>query len=90
MKGSGEGFQLIGNALGEGWDDREPVTPLNCPKTYISSACQQTIYALRTCPLKLGEKDACKDPVDCTKMALKLGLYHVAAGGMRSEGGGGY
>lgn len=72
-----EGTQLINDWLSEGWDASRPVDPLNCPRFYVSSACQNLIYALRTWTGQDGEKGASKDPVDCLKGAAKLGIEWV-------------
>jgi len=72
-----DGTQKINDWLTEGWDDQKPVDPLNCPKFYVSTACANLIYALRTWTGLDGEKGASKDPIDCLKGAAKLGLeYH--------------
>ena len=83
-----DGTQLINNWLTEGWDDRRPVDPLNCPKFYVSRACPNLIYALRTWTGLDGEKGASKDPIDCLKGGAKMGLEHYEKEFRWSEGRG--
>lgn len=86
-----DGTQLINDWLTQGWNHKEPVTPMNCPKLYISRACENLIWALRTYTGADGEKGACKDPIDCLKGAAKMDIEYVAPGAMGSYGGwGGY
>jgi hypothetical protein len=77
-----EGKQLINNWLCEGWNPREPVTPLNCPRTYVSKSCSNLIWSLRVWTGLDGEKGASKDPIDCLKMAAKMDLVHLPHGAM--------
>jgi hypothetical protein len=63
-----------GSTLINDWLDyavEEKVTALNCPRLYVSRECQNVIYALREWTGADGEKGACKDPIDCLKMAAK-------------------
>lgn len=86
-----EGKQLINAWLADGWNVREPVTPLNCPRTYVSRACANVIWSLRTWTGNDGEKGASKDPVDCLKMAAKMDLLHKPRGHLAGVGSwGGY
>jgi hypothetical protein len=82
-----EGTQLINDWLTRGWDANQPVTPLNCPQFYVSAACENLIWSLRTYTGADGEKGACKDPVDCLKAAAKLALRHLPKGSLGSYGG---
>ncbi len=84
-----EGKQLINDWLHEGWNSKEPVTPMNCPKFYVCSECENTIWALRTYTGADGEKGACKDPIDVLKGLAKLAIRHIAPGQLGSAGGGG-
>lgn len=85
-----EGTQLINDQLTEGWDPRKPRDPLNCPKLLIDRSCENLIYALRTWTGADGEKGATKDPIDCLRGAVKLGLVWFEPGRPRTRGGGGY
>lgn len=69
-----EGTQLIRDWLTRDWNPDEPVTPLNCPRFYVSAHCSNLIYALKNWTGEDGEKGACKDPIDCLKAAAKLGM----------------
>ena len=69
-----EGTQIINDWLSEGWNADKPVDPLNHPRFFVSSACANLIYALRTWTGADGEKGATKDPIDCLKWAAKLTL----------------
>ncbi len=85
-----EGTQLINDWISNGWDPTQPLTPLNCPNFYVSSACQNLIYSLRTWTGLDGDKGASKDPIDCLRGAAKRGLDHYTADALSSRGGGSY
>jgi hypothetical protein len=85
-----EGKQWINDWLSQGWDPSQPVTPMNCPKFYVSSACQNLIWSLRTWTGADGIKGASKDPVDCLKGPAKMGIDYRPRGELRSYGGGSY
>lgn len=85
-----DGTQLINDWLTDGWDAEQPVTPLNCPRFYVSTDCPNLIYALRTWTGLDGEKGASKDPIDCLKGAAKRGLDFVDTTKPRVRGGGCY
>lgn len=59
------------------YNPREPITALvNEPKLFISSACENTIWAMSNYTAHDGAKAACKDPVDCMRyLALKKCIY---------------
>lgn len=73
-----EGTQMINDWLTRDWDPDAPVTPLNCPRFYVSTRCQNLIYSLQNWTGEDGEKGACKDPIDCLKAAAKLGMMEQA------------
>jgi hypothetical protein len=83
-----EGKQWVNNWLTGGWNPAEPVTPLNCPKFYISSRCQNLIWSLRTWTGMDGLKGASKDPIDCLKGLAKMDIRHLPPGALGSYGGG--
>ena len=83
-----EGKQWINNWLTQGWNPNEPVTPLNCPKFYVSEDCQNLIWSLRTWTGIDGLKGASKDPIDCLKGPAKMDIRWVARGALGSYGGG--
>ena len=83
-----EGKQWVNNWLTMGWNPSEPVTPLNCPKFYVSDRCENLIWSLRTWTGADGMKGASKDPIDCLKGLAKMDIRHLAAGALGSYGGG--
>jgi phage terminase large subunit-like protein len=85
-----EGTQLINDWLTMGWDDSRPVDPLNCPQIYVSAACENLIWSLKTWTGQDGEKGASKDPVDCLKAAAKMRLWEMLPGSVTCTGGGSY
>lgn len=86
-----DGVQLINNWLVEGWNPKEDLTPMNCPRIYISEECENLIWALRTYTGADGDKGACKDPIDCLKGAAKQDIQYIKPGSLGSYGGwGGY
>lgn len=83
-----EGIELIQEALE--YNQETPLTMENCPRLYVSSACKNLIYALRTYTGADGEKGATKDPIDCLKYAFKRELIHVEDTMLEVTGGGSY
>lgn len=88
-----EGTQLLNNWLRDGWDNNQPVTPMNCPKFYVNmggdhadprlrAGCQNIIWALKTWTGADGEKGASKDPVDVLKGLAKLDIRHIVPGSL--------
>lgn len=63
-----EGVQLIVDALD--FDRSRPLGLGNRPRLYISSDCENLLYALRTWTGADGNKGATKDPVDCLRYLL--------------------
>lgn len=83
-----EGKQWVNNWLTEGWNPKLPITPLNCPKFYVSSECANLIWSLRTWTGLDGLKGASKDPIDCLKGLAKMDIRYLPAGALGSYGGG--
>jgi len=83
-----EGKQWVNNWLTAGWNPAEPVTPLNCPKFYVSRKCENLIWSLRTWTGVDGLKGASKDPIDCLKGLAKMDIGHLPPGALGSYGGG--
>ena len=52
------------------YDTSRLVDRENRPKLYISADCQNTISALQDYTNEGGREEACKDPIDCLRMAL--------------------
>lgn len=59
------GLQLISNKLA--YDDTVPISSVNAPKLYISSNCENMIFAMQEYTAKGGREEATKDPVDCLR-----------------------
>jgi hypothetical protein len=83
-----EGIGWVNNWVNDGWDANAPVTPMNMPQWFVSSACPNTIWAMHCWTGEDMEKGACKDPVDCLKGLAKSEIRHMAAGALGSYGGG--
>lgn len=75
-----EAQQWVNDWICGGWNPQEEVTPLNCPKWYISERCANTIFALKLWTGFDKEKGACKDPIDCLKGLSKTGIEYLAPG----------
>lgn len=73
------------------YDPGQPIAALlNEPMLYVSSACENAIWALSNYTAHDGPKAACKDPVDCVRyMALKKCVY-VQASALKGIAGGGW
>ena len=83
-----EGKQWVNNWVSAGWNPQAPVTPLNCPKFYVSAECENLIWSLRTWTGLDGLKGASKDPIDCLKGLAKMDIRYLPAGALGSYGGG--
>ena len=55
----------------------EEVSVLNEPKLYVSEACKNLIYSLRTWTNADGDKGASKDPVDCLRYGILMDPIYV-------------
>lgn len=82
-----EGKSYINDMLLRGWDETAPVTPLNCPKFYVSEACPNLIWSLKTWTGLDGQKGKSKDPIDCLKWAAKLKIWENIPGVVEVTGG---
>lgn len=60
-----EGIELVNDALD--YDPTEKLGLLNEPRLYISSECQNLIFALKTWTGKDAKHGASKDPIDCVR-----------------------
>ena len=73
------------------YNQEEEVCPiLNEPKLYISSACQNLVWALQNYTGHDGEKAACKDPIDCLRYMATDDCEYIDPAAMRTAGGGSY
>ena len=84
-----DGLEMIKQAL---YVDRErALDPLtNFPKLFVSSSCQNLIWALQNFTGRDGQKGACKDPIDCLRDLFTSGLEFQSPEMYGSSGGGSY
>lgn len=84
-----DGLELIKQAL---WIEREkPLDPImNFPRLFVSTKCQNLIWALENFTGRDGQKGACKDPIDCLRDLFTSGLEYVNESTYGSRGGGSY
>ena len=83
-----EGVKLVESALA--WNEQKPLDFLNRPKLYVSTDCQNIIWALKNWTGADGQKGACKDFVDLVRYPLLKRCTHVGADRWETEGGGHY
>jgi len=84
-----EGVQFINDWLA--YDTGKPVDFTNRPTLRINKENLNSIFAMKVWTGLDGQKGACKDPIDCTRMAaLKHICYMNEQRAMRSAGGGCY
>ena len=72
------------------YDERAPVSVLNCPKWYAVEDCEQSIKSYQEYTGAGGEKDALKDPMDCDGYFVKDDCGYVAPQAMKIRRGGYY
>lgn len=73
------------------WDTSQPYNAVtNSPKLFVSSDCQQVIWAMSNYTGKGGETGACKDFIDLVRYAALADLMHIDETSMASSGGGSY
>jgi len=95
--GTGENAQ-IGTGLSEvnemlDWDPLSPeglVPGVNEPRLYVSTECEQVIWALQTYTARGGSKGGCKDFCDLLRYMGLANLQYVGAEGLVGTGGGTY
>lgn len=81
-KREAEGIEAINDLLA--YDPSRPVTAfINEPKLFVSSKCQNLIWAMQNYTGHDGEKAACKDPVDCLRYVALAELEYAPAGRTR-------
>ena len=84
-----QGIVAINELLGYNQD--EAVCPFfNEPKLYISSTCENTIWALRNYTRHDGDRAACKDPIDCLRYLATSDCGHVSEKNFAVTAGGSY
>jgi hypothetical protein len=67
--------------------DQDGTNFMTAPRLYVSSDCQNTIYAMQNWKYADGDKGACKDPVDNVRYFVDLGLAEETEAGQRERGG---
>ena len=84
-----QGIVAINELLGYNAD--EAICPfLNEPKLYVSSRCENLIWALRNYTKHDGDRAACKDPVDCLRYMATSDCDHVSEKNFAVTTGGSY
>ena len=82
-----EGIQMINDYMD--YDDSETISALNAPKYYVTSDCEQSIFAYHEYTGRDGLKGAMKDVIDPDRYFLKSGpVYYDTNVPLFSEGGG--
>ena len=69
------------------FDDTQPVNAMNSPRFFISSACEQSIYAYSEYTGLDGLRGALKDVVDPDRYLFKRGVFYVDDHVMQATGG---
>jgi hypothetical protein len=73
------------------YNEDEKICPIiNEPQLYVSSACQNTIWALKNYTRHDGEKAACKDPIDDLRYMATGDSGYIDPAAMQTRGGGSY
>ena len=80
-----EGIGVLNDMLD--YDDSQPVNAMNHPRYYISSDCEQSIYAYAEYTGLDGQKGALKDVVDPDRYLFKRGVFFVDPEMMAASGG---
>jgi hypothetical protein len=80
-----DGIQGINDMLD--YDESKPVSMMNCPRYYISEACEQSIYAYAEYTGLDGLKGALKDVIDPDRYMFKDGIYHFDPVAFAATGG---
>lgn len=83
-----EGIQMINDYMD--YDDREEITVLNAPRFYVSSDCEQSIFAYHEYTGRDGLKGAMKDIIDPDRYFLKTSPVYYDSNAPLVSGGGGY
>jgi len=80
-----DGIGVINDMLD--YDESEPVSAMNSPKFFISSECEQSIYAYAEYTGLDGLKGALKDVIDPDRYLFKRGIYFVDEQTLQATGG---
>jgi hypothetical protein len=83
-----EGVDMINDWLA--YDNNRAVDALNAPRIYFSSACKNTIYALKEWTGADGKKGATKDWIDVLRYICLSGVAYEDPEMMRARPGGSY
>ena len=83
-----EGVDLINDWLD--YDQTKPVDSLNEPRLFVSSECENTIWALKEWSGADGRHGACKDPVDNLRYAVLSDLQFLEGEILNVREGGSY
>ena len=80
-----DGITVINDMLD--YDESAPVSAMNHPKFFISSECEQSIYAYAEYTGLDGLKGALKDVIDPDRYLFKRGIYYIDENNMQATGG---
>ena len=80
-----DGIMVLNDMLD--YDDSQPVSAMNHPKFFISSECEQSIYAYAEYTGMDGQKGALKDVVDPDRYLFKRGIEYVDNQTFATSGG---
>jgi hypothetical protein len=83
-----EGVDLINSMLD--WNPEKPLGADNEPLLFVSSECENTIWALKEWTGADGRHGACKDPVDCLRYAVLGNLQFLEGEILNVREGGSY
>ena len=83
-----EGIDLINSMLD--YDQGKPVDALNEPRLFVSSECENTIWAMKEWSGADGRHGACKDPVDNLRYAVLSDLKFLEGDILNVREGGSY
>lgn len=78
-----EGLDLINNLLD--YDTAQPVSALNEPRLFVSSECENSIYALQEWTGLDGRHGASKDPIDLIRYAALADLDYMGANALTGK-----
>jgi len=80
-----DGITVINDMLD--YDESSPVSAMNHPKFFISSECEQSIYAYAEYTGLDGLKGALKDVIDPDRYLFKRGIFYIDENNMQATGG---
>ena len=70
-----EGIAMVNDLLA--YNPDEDISPLNCPKLYVSEKCENVIFRMSNWTNADGKHGAVKDPCDTVRYAALLDLSYL-------------